>query len=157
MKVLFGFFLAISLSFNLVDKDQFYDVFLSESKERIQKLINEYDKNTENDSQINVYKGALFIKLASFINVPAKKLENFKRGKALLENEISNKPSNIEFRFIRLILQEQTPPILKYKSNIQEDKRLIKSHFKLVDAKLKKRIVDYSKISSILIYSELME
>ncbi|OFY17893.1 MAG: hypothetical protein A2X02_00500 [Bacteroidetes bacterium GWF2_29_10] len=154
--IIFISFFSINNQEN-IDVNKFYNVFLSNSNEQIDKLLVEYNSIKRTNSIINVYKGALLIKKASLNNIPAKKLEYFKIGKSLIEQEIKTNQKNVEYRFIRLIVQEQSPAMLKYKNNIQEDKKMILLSFKDMEQIYKDRIVDYSKISKFITLSEIKE
>ena len=60
--------------------------------------------------------------------MPEKK-SNFKEGVKWIESAVKSKPDNIEIRMIRLGVQENTPKIAKYNTNIQEDKNFIIEHY----------------------------
>ena len=98
----------------------------------------------------NARKGALLMKKAEFAKGAGNKVKTFKSGAKLLEAEISRNPDNIEYRFIRLTIQEHAPGILKYNMDIQSDKQLIISNFKKLDEDLKKVIRNYAKDSKII-------
>jgi hypothetical protein len=136
------------------DRDNFYEALSGNSKELVESLIGEYEQVLDSNSLVNVFKGALYIKRADFLSVPARKLESFKKGRDMLELEILHNPNNSEYRFIRLILQEQTPPMLRYKVNLDEDKQFILSAFPQIDQQLKSRILNYSKSSRVLKFEE---
>jgi len=77
-----------------------------------------------------------------------KKIKNkklfFIEGVTLVEYALKKAPKNIELRFIRLGIQENTPKLLKYKGKIEEDKNYILSHYKSVkSSNLKKHIKGY--------------
>lgn len=78
------------------------------------------------------------------------KVATFKEGAALLEKEIALDSTNVEYRFIRLIIQEKAPKILKYNLNLEEDKNFIIQNYKNSSVSLKEEILKYSKISNIL-------
>lgn len=147
-------FLTAFLLQDKIDDNYFYEVFSSDSIEKIESLLEKYEKISNPNSVLNVYKGALYIKKSSYLSSPGDRVDSFIIGKALLENEINNYPDNVEYRFIRLILQEQTPPVLRYKSNIKEDKEMIINSFGSAGIILKQRIVDYSNNSLILDFNE---
>ncbi len=156
MKSLISCFLFLALAGGgNIDRDQFYTVFKSDSKDNISELIEHYENTDLSGSLLNVYKGALLIKKSSYLNSVSERIEYFSHGKELIEKEIADFPENIEYRFIRLILQEQTPPILRYKSEIPEDKNTIMNSLNSIDEALKKRIINYSSNSNILDYNEL--
>ena len=104
------------------------------------------------------FEGALLMKKSSFFKSPNQKLKCFKKGHALLENEIQAHAGNVEFRFLRFMIQEHAPQILKYNRNIQEDKKSIQTNYKSLNADLKKAIENYVRTSSPhLTYNELVK
>jgi hypothetical protein len=75
------------------------------------------------------YLGASETLLAKYGDSPAAKLKLFKSGVAHIEEAIEAKPSDIEIRLIRLIIQKNAPKILKYFNEIESDKEFIITHF----------------------------
>lgn len=78
----------------------------------------------------------------------AKKLKDkralFIEGVTLLEYAIDKSPNNIELRFIRLGIQENTPKLLKYKGELVNDKTFLLTNFSRIKAQnLKKHIKAY--------------
>lgn len=151
MKIAIFSFLIIAITCSAsVYKNSFYEVLSGDSKELVEKLINEYEQSGDQNSLVTVFKGALYIKRAAFLTVPARKLESFTKGRDMLELEILQNPTNTEYRLIRLILQEQTPPFLKYKVNLEEDKQFIIAAYPTANEQLKSRILNYSRKSKVL-------
>ena len=101
-------------------------------------------------SEKEAYEGTLLMKKAGLVSKPADKLSNFKSGKIKLETEISKDTSNAEYRFLRLIIQEHAPKIVKYSSDLDKDRKFIRSAFAGLPAALQQAIIDYSKNSRIL-------
>jgi hypothetical protein len=99
----------------------------------------------ENDDKVLVgYKGALTAITAKYEKEVKTKKERFKTGVSLIEYAVSQEPDNVELRFIRLSIQQNSPKFLKYKKNISEDKALIFDNLEnLENAKLKAHIEDY--------------
>ena len=99
----------------------------------------------ENDDKVLVgYKGALTAITAKYEKEVKTKKERFKAGVSLIEFAVSQEPENVELRFIRLSIQQNSPKFLKYKKNISEDKALIFDNLEsLENAKLKAHIEDY--------------
>ena len=99
----------------------------------------------ENDDKVLVgYKGALTAITAKYEKEVKTKKERFKTGVSLIEFAVSQEPENVELRFIRLSIQQNSPKFLKYKKNISEDKALIFDNLKsLENTKLKAHIEDY--------------
>ncbi len=133
-----------------------YEALKSDSLETIESALTSLDNENEN-SLNNAYSGALTMKKAGFLSVPAKKVKVFKQGHQLLEAEIAVYPNNIEYRFLRLAVQENAPNILKYNKNIEEDKTTIIANYKDLNTQLKAHIQEYSMNSMILKASDLKE
>ena len=65
----------------------------------------------------------------------------------MLEAVISANPKNVEYRFLRLIVQENAPKVLKYNTKIKEDAKIIKAGYQKVTSSVKQAIVSYAKKS----------
>lgn len=95
------------------------------------------------------YKGASIALKAKYANTLKEKKDGFIEGVGLIEYAIETEPNNIESRFVRIGIQENTPKILKYKSNIPEDKAFIINQYSYISSKnLKAHIKDYIMQSS---------
>lgn len=103
--------------------------------------------STVNDDQ-KAYYGAVLMKASEYQKTPGDKLKKFKEGKILLEEVIQNSPSNVEYRFLRLMIQENAPKILKYNTNIKEDAAFIKDNLSTVSKEVKTAIIHYSETST---------
>jgi len=99
---------------------------------------------TENQA----YLGALKMKSSEFEKTPADKLKKFKSGKLQLEKSIESEPNNPEFRFLRLLIQENAPKILKYNDKIKTDAHYIKSNIDKFSKDVKATVIEYSKTST---------
>lgn len=142
MKCLLIFILLVPL-FSKVD---YFKVISSSELTQVDKMLVLLEKEVESADK-KAYKGALLMKKAGFQKSPKEKLEVFKQGRAQLETAIGANSKNTEYRFLRLIIQENAPKILKYQGNIMEDVKWIKSHYSVVHADVKNAIVSYSKKS----------
>lgn len=130
----------------------------------VQKIYNALNGNDENvlKNQItwvqkyapaemkNAYLGALYMKQASFQWTPWSKWDYFSKGKNLLENEIQSNKTNVEMRFLRLMVQENAPSIVGYSDNVKADAKLIMEQFSKQTAELQKIIKGYAKQSDAL-------
>jgi hypothetical protein len=96
------------------------------------------------------YEGALLMKKASLISGPRKKLDLFKAGRIKLETAIINEPDNMENHFLRLATEEHAPRIVKYHSDIEADKIIVKREFKNLSPVVQHAILDYCKNSRVL-------
>lgn len=98
----------------------------------------------------DAYEGALLMKKSGLLIKAKDKLNTFKNGRLKLENSISGNRNNTEFRFLRLIIQEQAPKIVKYRSNLDEDKQNILANFKNLSPILQQVMQNYSEKSTVL-------
>ena len=73
-------------------------------------------------SSILGYVCAIEMKQAQYSYNPISKIKIFKQTKEKLDLLIQLNPSNVHLRYVRLLLQETSPGILGYDSNIKEDK-----------------------------------
>ncbi len=100
------------------------------------------------------YEGALLMKKAGLLILPTSKLSSFKEGRNKLEAAIAKDSSNAEFRFLRLIMQENAPSFMRYSHNIENDKLLIQQKYFQLSPFLKGEIRKYTLHSSVLSISD---
>ncbi len=90
------------------------------------------------------YKGASIALKARSSKTLKEKKDGFIEGVGYIEYAINTEPNNIEPRFVRLGIQENTPKLLKYKDAIDEDKQFILKQFQYISStNLKNHIKDY--------------
>lgn len=124
-----------------------YKALSEDNMEAIQVQIEKVEHSTLENKQ--AYEGALLMKKSGLIKGHAKqKLGIFKSGKTKLESLILKEPKNAEFRFLRLIIQENAPKVVKYNRDIKEDVEMIKDYYKKFPSYLQQIIADYSKTSN---------
>lgn len=153
----FGFiFIVLFSSFvnRRVDRSEFYKAFSSKTERELDEMISLLEKE-ESFSSTLAYQGALYMKKADFVKGVNNKIKTFKKGAHILEDQISKKPSNAEFRFLRLAVQEHAPKILKYNKNINEDKKAVIDGYKSFDPELKKIVKSYAASSAVLKIDDL--
>lgn len=151
---IFSFFI-ISLAFFCsftIDKQSFYKAFASSSHADVEAFLS---AASSGQSIGDAYRGALLMKKSAFIPVPKDKIAVFKQGMQLLEREIQESPKNYELRFLRFVIQEQSPAILGYKKNLAEDKKLFLDHFAQLDGTVQNFIKAYAEKSAVLSTKEL--
>ena len=103
----------------------------------------------EDNKTIVAYKGAIATLKAKFAKGFRDKKKFFKEGAELLDFAITSEPKNIEIRCLRLGVQENSPKIVGYKKNIEEDKQYLLDHFASVtDVDLQKFIKGYVALSA---------
>ena len=127
------FVLLCFLSVNLFGQipDYIKEYHQINSKKEEQNFIKFYKESS--DVSIQAYVISLELKQASYKFFPWDKLRIFNKGKDRLENLIKKHPNNIDLRYMRLVIQEKTPSILRYKSSIVADKLFLKEILKIKD------------------------
>ena len=118
----------------------------SKSKQNVEAFYNLVSKEKET-SIITAYKGAAIALKAKFTSDKKQRKDFFVEGVTKLEKAINEDLSNVEIRLIRLSIQENTPKILNYKSNIIDDKNVILNNFEKQNKSLKEYIRLYVKQS----------
>jgi hypothetical protein len=130
-----------------VDRNEFYKILSGKTLPPIDNYILKLEKQKKT-SKNNAYWGALTAKKANFEKGAPSKIKTFKAGINSLEQEISNYPNNVEYRFLRLSIQEHCPKILRYNKNIKEDALIISTNFSNQTSILKKIIKNYAQESN---------
>lgn len=155
MKLLTSLFITLFLFFNqgLPEIREQY-INASDSKNNAEKFYNLVISNKTDKNVFLAYKGAATTLKSKFVTKKAEKKEMFIEGVGMVEKAVKNDPNNVEIRLIRLSIQENTPKILKYKSNISEDKKIIISNFDTQTKDLKDYIKIYVKQSKIFTEEE---
>lgn len=130
------------------DRSVFYAVISSDKLNEINNQLNIIKESSifEKDA----FEGALLMKKSGLLTNVREKLSFFKAGRTKLESSISKYKDNTEYRFLRLIIQEHAPRIVKYRDEIDEDSQLIQTNFKNLSILLQQVIMDYSKNSTAL-------
>ncbi len=146
----FSLILSLLLGPNLsqISKKEFYEHF-SVSDEKTINLALDLVNNSALKERF-AYSGALLMRKAGIVGSPKEKLDLFKQGRRKLETEIEKEKDNAEYRFLRLMIQENAPSILGYKNDIKEDKGFLISHYKSLDPAVKTAILNYCQNSHIL-------
>jgi hypothetical protein len=131
-----------------IEKSAYYTVLASGNAAAIDEQLSMV-KEADIDEK-NAYEGTLLMKKAQLAGKSKDKLNLFKAGRSKLESSISTHKENTEYRFLRLIIQEHAPKIVKYRNNLEEDSKLIRANFKSLSQVLQQIISGYSKKSSVL-------
>lgn len=132
----------------MLKKKTFYSALSSGSISELDKQVAAAKGLKGND--IPAFEGALMMRKSGSLKIPAQKLTMFKKGYKLLEGAISKEPANTEYRFLRLMIQENAPKIVGYYKNIAEDVNVVKSNYKSLSAETQQAILAYSKSSKVL-------
>jgi len=130
------------------DKETYYKVFASKDLTLISGELKSIQ--SADFAEKDAFEGALLMKKASLLSSPKDKLSTFKAGHSKLEQAIHSNSNNTEYRFLRLMIQENAPKFLGYNKEIDSDKKNIVSNYKSLPTVVKQAIVNYSKTSSVL-------
>lgn len=87
------------------------------------------------------YKGAVLTLKAKFSKKKSDKKDFFKEGVSLIESALKADASNIEIRYIRMSVQENSPRFLGYHKNIEDDKEFILKNYPNVSSKELKSVI----------------
>ena len=90
------------------------------------------------------------MKASQFQKTAKDKLNLFNAGKKMLESEIKSNDGNVEYRFLRLLIQENAPKQLKYNGNMDEDVTAIVTGYSKLKESTKTALESYAKKSSSL-------
>ena len=77
-------------------------------------------------------------------------LASFKAGKVKLESAIEKDSANTEYRFLRLMIQENAPKILGYHTALEKDNLYIRKNFKTLSPVVQQAVLGYSRQSKII-------
>ena len=128
-----------------ISRSDFYDALSSSDTVKTNILLSRLEN--VNTTTAKAYTGTLLMKKSGLLKSASKKLSFFKQGKLLLQQAIEAENSNSEFRFMRLIIQENSPPFLKYNKDIEQDAAIVKQSYKNFSNELQKAVQDYAKNS----------
>ncbi len=128
----------------------------AENEKSCEALLKSLEPYNENNNPLYAgYKAAGTMLMAKYVFSPFSKLNNFKKGRVLLEKAIIKDEKNIELRFIRYTIQLHAPGFLNYKSSINTDKTfLIESTERIKDVQLKNNILSFFKVDNSLTTQE---
>lgn len=130
------------------DKAAFYAVMAGKNIDEVNSLLSHLKETAIPEK--SAYEGALLMKKAGLLTKAKDKLKLFKSGRTKLEAAIKNDSGNIEYHFLRLIIQENAPKIVKYNGNLQRDVELVRTSFNKLAPAIQQAVKDYSKTSIFL-------
>jgi len=90
-----------------------------DSKDRLKAFLSK----TENSDckEFTPYIASALMQQAEYVFSPVSKYNYFNRGRKMLEQYISKNPSSIDARYVRVMVQSNSPGFLNYKSDIKSD------------------------------------
>jgi hypothetical protein len=143
MQLLFGLLFFVA-SFS---KAEYFKIIAGSEASAMSSMQAKIDKGLSGTEK-EAYAGALKMKQAETQKTPKEKLGFFKEGKIMLESAIATHPKNAEYRFLRIMIQENAPKILKYQHNLKEDGIFVKEHYLSLSSEIKNAVIAYSKTSN---------
>lgn len=130
------------------DRSVFYKAMASDNLDEIRVQLNIIKDLSISEKE--AYEGALLMKKAGLVTKAKEKLSLFKSGRLKLEASIKRDNKNIEFYFLRLIIQEHAPKIVNYRTELEEDSLLVRTNYKTLSQIVQQAIIEYSKKSKVL-------
>jgi hypothetical protein len=127
-------------------KAEFFKVMSGKEVGDMTSMIEKLELNS-NQADNMAYVGALKMRKSEFLKQAKAKLDLFKQGKLLLENAIIKNADNPEYRFLRLMIQEHAPKILKYNHQVEADTKLIIKEYDHLPPDIKDAVLNYAKTS----------
>jgi hypothetical protein len=136
-----------------LDKAAFYAVMDGGNLDEVNKEIDivAASSSPEKDG----FTGALLMRKAGLMKLPAQKLKFFKAGRIKFDTAVSSDKDNVEYHFLRLAIQEHAPKIVKYNRDIEADKKIIITAYKNLSPVVQHAIMDYTKNSKALHATDL--
>jgi hypothetical protein len=131
-----------------LNRPAFYKAMKETNKELVNAQLEELE-SAPSDIR-DAFMGTMIMKKAGLGGNAASKLHLFKEGHKMLEAAIKQNPNNAEFRFLRLMIQENAPGFLGYKNDMQKDSEYIRKSYKSLPGEVQHAIADYSKKSKFL-------
>jgi len=131
-----------------INRPAFYKAMEKDNKELVNEQLTEL-KLAPADLK-DAFMGTMIMKQAGLGGSPTTKLHLFKEGHKMLETAIKQNPDNAEFRFLRLMIQENAPGVLGYKNDMRKDSEFIRKSYKLLPEDVQHAIADYNKKSKVL-------
>ena len=135
------------------DKSAFYAAMASANLDDVNKELDVLSASSTDNKQ--GYEGALLMRKAGLVARPAEKLKLFKAGRIKLETALLNDKDNVEFHFLRFAIEEHAPKIVKYKADLEADKKIVIKDYKNLSSVVQHAIIDYTKNSKLLTAQDL--
>lgn len=136
---------SISTSFS---KPDYFKAISSDDLNMINNVLKTFTGTSNNEK--TAYEGALLMKKAGLVSGLSDKLSIFKAGRIKLEEAIDLQGENAEFRFLRIIIQENAPDFLGYYHQLETDSKFVSTHFSGLATEVKSAVRDYTKKSKVL-------
>lgn len=147
LKFTLSVLLSTSLSFfnaqTSFSPTRYYTAIMGNNLKDVNSVLHEFSGLKNKDA----YQGALVMKKSGLLSDAGEKLKLFKEGRKKLETAISRDTMNCEYRFLRLLIQENAPKIVNYNTEIKKDASYLRKNYKTLSLSIQKEILNYSKHS----------
>jgi hypothetical protein len=134
--------------FQTFDKAGFFSVMASGKLEEIDAELSVLEASTVKEKE--AFEGALLMRKAGLLSRPKEKLTTFKSGYIKMESSMAKDSGNIEYHFLRLMIQEHAPKVVHYDKDRQKDSQDIIRSFPALSPVLQKAILNYCPHSKLL-------
>ena len=135
-------------SFQTFDKGAVYGAMAAGNREKIDEELSVVRGSDTKEKE--AYEGALLMRKAGLLNRAREKLATFKSGYIKLERSVAADTANIEYRFLRLMIQEHAPKVVHYDKDRDRDSKAIIQSFSTLSPVLQKAILNYCPSSKLL-------
>ena len=132
-----------------LDRKSFFKSISSEDQASLKLEQEKLSKLADSDDK-RAFLATVIMKDSQFMPTVKGKWDKFSLGKNTLEKEIKANPSNAEYRFLRLLIQENAPKVVRYGGNVNLDAQFIAKNLSSINTVTKKIIQDYAKKSPAL-------
>jgi hypothetical protein len=139
--------------FQTFDKTAFYSVMASGKLDEINMELSVVAASPVKEKE--AYQGALLMRKAGLLSRAKEKLATFKSGYIKMESSMAKDSSNIEYHFLRLMIQEHAPKVVHYDKDREKDSRDVIRSFPTLSPVLQKAILNYCPHSKLLHEREL--
>ncbi|HUB59870.1 MAG TPA: hypothetical protein VL978_04160 [Puia sp.] len=130
------------------DKAGFYAAMASGKLEAIEKELTIVAAADIKERE--AYEGALLMRKAGLLSRPREKLATFRSGYIKMESSITKDSGNIEYHFLRLMIQEHAPRVVHYDKDQEQDSQDVIRAFPTLSPVLQKAILNYCPHSKLL-------
>jgi hypothetical protein len=130
------------------DKAGFYSAMASGQLAEINTELSVVEASSVREKE--AYKGALMMRKAGLLSRAKEKLATFRSGAVKLETCLTKDSGNVEYHFLRLMIQEHAPRVVHYDKERERDSQDIIRSFPALSPVLKKAILNYSTHSKLL-------
>jgi len=134
--------------FQTFDKAGFYAAMASGQLEEINQELSAVAASSVKEKE--AYQGALLMRKAGLLSRAKEKLAIFKSGCIEMESSIARDTGNIEYHFLRLMIQEHAPRVVHYDKDQEKDSQDIIRSFPSLSPVLQNAIRNYCPHSKLL-------